>query len=228
MHGDCLEWLSQLEDNSISLALTDPPYGIDFHSNHRKKSVLKSVNGIANDGKDNQEFLLSVMSSVYRVLKDGSHIYWFTRWDKVEEQKPLLEEVGFKVKNNLIWVKNNWSMGDLQGAYAGQYECILFGHKGRRILNEVEGRKRHADVLFYDRIPSNRLQHSHQKPTDLLEFLIKKSTNEGETIIDPFSGSGSTLVSAINTKRNFIGMESDWDYCEIANERIKQAQEIKI
>lgn len=232
LYGDCLEWLSQIEDNSISLVLTDPPYGINYYSNWSQDSSyrekVKSVNGISNDKKDNKEFLLKVLSSIYRVLKDNSHIYWFTRWDKVEEQKPLLEEVGFKVKNNLIWVKNNWSMGDLQGAYAGQYECILFGHKGRRTLKGIDGKKRHTDVIFYDRIPPNRLYHSHQKPTDLLEFLIEKSTDEGETIIDPFCGSGSTLVSAVNTNRNFIGIEIDWDYCQIANKRIMKAQETKL
>lgn len=160
----------------IDLVVTDPPYGINFYSNHSKnkeyRDSLKSVNGILND-KDNIDFLETVAIQLFRLLKQNTHMYWFTRWGKVEEQKPMLERVGFKVKNNLIWMKNNWSMGDLKGAYAGQYECILFCQKGRRELNEVDGKKRHVDILQFDRIPPNKLIHSHQKPVELLELLIK-------------------------------------------------------
>src|SRR5699024_4942282 len=185
----------------------------------RSKSNLKSVNGILND-KDNIDLLEDVAIQLHRVLKDNSHLYWFTRWDKVDEQKPMLEEVGFNVKNNIIWMKNNWSMGDLKGAYAGQYECILFAHKGRRELNKVDGRKRHSDILQFDRIAGNGLLHSHQKPVELLELLINKSSDKGDVVLDPFIGSGSTAVACINTNRDFIGFEMDKDYYNIANDRI--------
>jgi DNA modification methylase len=94
--------------------VADPPYGINFNSNHRKSSYLKTTNGIANDGIHNEEFLSDVVDELNRVLKPNSHVYWFTRWDKVQSQQPLLERY-FKVKNSLIWMKNNWSMGDLGG-----------------------------------------------------------------------------------------------------------------
>lgn len=227
LHGDSLELLKEIKDQSIDLCVTDPPYGINFHSNHRKKSVLKSTNGILNDDKDNNLFLSQIIDEIDRVMKDDSHIYWFTRWDRVKEQQPLLEK-HFKVKNALVWMKNNWSMGDLKGAYAGQYETILFCQKGRRTLNEIDGTKRHSDILQFDRVPPNKLNHSHEKPTELIDFLIKKSSFVDDVVIDCFLGSGTTAVSAVNTKRNFIGIEKDWDYCLIANERIKEAQEIKI
>lgn len=148
-------------------------------------------------------------------------MYWFTRWDKVDEQKPMLEKLGFNVKNNIIWMKNNWSMGDLKGSYAGQYECILFCHKGRRELNEVEGRKRHADILQFDRIAPTRLKHSHQKPVELIELLIKKSSDVGDVVLDAFMGSGTTAVASVNTGRQFIGFELEEEYWEIANRRIE-------
>ena len=127
---DCVLGMQSMPDGSIDLIVTDPPYGIDFSSNMSKnkdyRNKVKSVDGILNDGKDNLPFLESVATEYYRVLKDNSHMYWFTRWDKVCEQMPMLESLGFKVKNNIIWQKNSFSMGDLKGAYAGQYECILF------------------------------------------------------------------------------------------------------
>jgi len=222
LQGDCLDRLRELDDSSVDLVLTDPPYGIGYSSNWSKdvdyRSSVKSVNGIHNDGSGNTDFLAEVVTELDRVLKDDSHFYWFTRWDRIHLQLPILEKY-FTMKNAIVWKKNNWSMGDLQGAYAGQYEVILFAQKGRRILNEVDGKKRHPDVLEFDRIPSARLRHSHEKPEDLIEFLIRKSSNEGEVILDPFAGSGTTAAVAKRLGRSFITIELDEDYVEIIEER---------
>ena len=135
---------------------------------------------------------------------------------------PMLQEVGFNVKNNIIWMKNSWSMGDLKGSYAGQYECILFCQKGRLELNEVEGKKRHSDILMYDRVSGSNLRHSHQKPLPLIEFLIKKSSTKGGVVLDSFMGSGTTAVACVNTGRQYIGFELDEDYYKLAKKRIKE------
>lgn len=215
---DVLDGLKLIPNNSVDLVICDPPYGIDFNSNRRKNSTLKTTKGIAND-KDNTLFLEEVIDELNRVLKDNSHIYWFTRWDKVSEQKPLLDK-HFKVKNSLIWMKNNWSMGDLFGAYAGQYENILFAQKGRKLLNEVDGTKRHPDILQYDRVPPSELLHSHQKPLDLLEFIIKKSSQEGDIVLVPFCGSGSECVASKILKRKFLSFELEREFIETANKRL--------
>jgi site-specific DNA-methyltransferase (adenine-specific) len=217
---DCIEGMRLLPDDSVDLVIADPPYGIDFHSNYRKKSELKSVKGIYNDSADNTEFLSKVISEINRILKPNSHVYWFTRWDRIYLQQPLLERY-FKVKNALVWMKNNWSMGDLTGAYAGQYEIILFAQKGRRKLNEVDGKSRHTDILQFDRVCPNKLRHSHEKPEDLIEFLIRKSSNEGEIVLDPFCGSGTTAVCAQKLNRNFITFELEPEYVKIANQRLE-------
>ena len=221
-HGDCLEVMKDIPDGSVNLVVTDPPYGINFNSNYRKHSELKSVGGILNDGTENISFLRSVANEIFRVLRNDSHLYWFTRWDKVDEQKPMLSDLGFDVKNNIIWVKNNWSMGDLKGSYASQYECILFCNKGAHNLNGVNGRSRHSDIINFDRVPSNNLLHSHEKPIALIDFLIKKSSQKGDTVLDPFLGSGTTAVAAYNADRSYIGIELDNDYYEIANKRINE------
>lgn len=216
---DCIEGLRLLPDESIDLLIADPPYGIDFNSNFRKKSELKTTSGIHNDGKDNNDFLAEVLTEISRVLKPNSHVYWFTRWDRIALQQPLIES-HFKLKNSLVWMKNNWSMGDLTGAYAGQYESILFAQKGRRTLNEVDGKRRHTDILQFDRISPNNLRHSHEKPEDLIEFLIRKSSDENEIVLDPFCGSGTTAVCARKLKRKFITFELEPEFIEIANGRL--------
>src|SRR5699024_1055143 len=95
IHGECIEVMRGMEAESVDLVLTDPPYGIDFTSgrstNKEYRKANKSVNGILNDGKDNAPFLSEVIDELNRVMKDDSHVYWFTRWDKVPEQLPLLE-----------------------------------------------------------------------------------------------------------------------------------------
>lgn len=226
--GDSREILTTMPDSSVDLIITDSPYGIDYNSNWSKdekyRKRVKSVNGIAND-QDNIEFLSKVIIELYRILKNNSHIYWFTRWDKSGEHIELLQNAGFKVKNNLIWMKNNWSMGDLKGSYAGQYENIIFAQKGRRELNEVDGRSRHTDILQFDRVPPSRLRHSHEKPVNLLKFLIEKSSCENEIILDPFMGVGSVGKACEGVNRNFIGIELDLDYFNIAQQRIQTEKE---
>ena len=215
---DCLNMLARMESESVDLVLTDPPYGIEFRA--RKGSKVPTAKGIANDHRNNLAFLESVAKELFRVLKPNTHLYWFTRWDKVEDHLPMLRRVGFTLKNNLIWLKGGGGMGDTAGSYAPDYECILFGHKGRRPLNEVEGKKRHSDVLRFVKIPPQRLVHSHQKPTDLLEFLIRKSSIEGDLVVDPFLGSGSVGKAARNTRRRFIGCEITPEIFQIAKKEL--------
>lgn len=221
---DCIEGMRMLPGDSVDLAIVDPPYGINFRSNHRKSGDLKTtVEGIANDGTDNGAFLSAVIDELSRVLKPDAHVYWFTRWDKVPEQQPLLER-HFRVKNSLIWMKNNWSMGDLLGAYAGQYENIIFAQKGRKFLNEVDGKSRHPDILQFDRVSPSKLRHSHEKPEELIEFLIRKSSAPGDIVLSPFCGSGTDCVAAVKTDRQFISFELDRDHIETANKRLDTLQ----
>ncbi|MCY7819019.1 DNA-methyltransferase [Bacillus inaquosorum] len=223
-HQDCIEGMKMLPEQSVDLIVTDPPYGINFYSNQRKKNKLKSAKGILNDGHDNTAFLSMVIQEMDRVLKPDSHVYWFTRWDRIYLQYPLLNQY-FKMKNALVWMKNGHSMGDTKGSYASQYESILFGHKGRRYLNEYQGRKRHTDILQFDRVSPSKLLHSHEKPESLIKFLIAKSSIKGEIILDPFCGSGTTAATAKKLGRNFITFELDKDSAEIANKRLSNIQE---
>lgn len=219
---DCIEGMNDLEDESVDLVVTDPPYGIDFTSNSRVSSELNTTKGILNDGRDNIAFLERVAVLLYKKMKHDTHLYWFTRWDKLPEQIPMLQSCGFNVKNTIIWIKNNWSMGDLKGAYAGQYECIIFCHKGKRDLNTVHGKTRHSDTLNYDRVASGGLLHSHEKPVPLIDFLIKKSSSEGDLVLDPFMGSGTTAVACHESGRNFTGFELSEVNFKVAQKRISE------
>lgn len=196
------------KNKKVNCIIVDPPYGINHKSNRRKdKTDMTTRKGIMND-VDNQDLLEQAINLSYRCLADNSHIYWFTRWDKLEEQMPMLRQF-YNIKNVLVWDKGNHGSGDLTGAYGNRYECIIYAMKGRRELNKIDGKQRHDDILEFSKVSAQKLIHPHQKPIDLLEFLILKSTNEGEIILDMFAGVGSTLCAAIKNNRSCIAMELD-------------------
>ena len=211
-NGDCLEVMDRLIDEGVKVdcILTDPPYGMNFKSNYRKEKY----NFIEND--DNLDFIKNYFSRCYTLLKEDTHIYCFCSWHNIDKFKMEFEKY-FKLKNIIVWEKNNTSMGDLKGSYAPKHEFILYGHKGRRLRNGF----RYADIIKANR--TNNKLHPTQKPVDLLEIFIKQSTDKNDVVFDGFMGSGSTGVACINTNRKFTGVELDNNYFDIASKRIEEA-----
>ena len=217
VNGDCIAEMEKLADGSVDCVVTDPPYGIEYVSNRRtvESEVIKPV---ANDGLTEALALWENACKVLsRKMKDNSHIYIFTSW-KVYPQFAEITGKYFRIKNCLIWRKNNHGTGDLEGNYSEQYEMIIFATKGNRKLNGG----RDSNVLEFDKVASASLVHSCEKPVDLLEFLIEKSSDEGEMVIDPFAGSGSTLLAAKNKNRQYWGCELDTENYRIACGRCSQ------
>ncbi len=209
--GDCLELMKDIPDGSIDLVLTDPPYGINFVSNHRKRKY----DAIKNDNV--LTWIDDFVDELYRILKANTAVYCFCSWHNIDVFKTTFEKK-FKIKNIIVWEKNNTSMGDLKGSYAPKHEFVIFAHKGRRILNGF----RYADIIKAKR--TGNKYHPTEKPIDLLEIFINESSNQGEVVFDPFMGSGSAGVACVNTGRKFIGMELDKQYFDIAANRIAEAE----
>lgn len=207
LQGDCLELMKGIPDESVDMILTDPPYGMNFQSDYRKIKYKKIK------GDSNLDWLDDFVDEIYRVSKNNTAHYVFCSFHHIDKFKQAIERK-FKIKNILTWVKNNTSMGDLKGDFASKTEFIIFFHKGRRLING----KRDSNVLEFKRT-QNKL-HPTQKPVDMTEYMIGKFSNEGDLILDPFMGSGTTGVACINANRNFIGMELDENYFKIAEERI--------
>lgn len=196
----------------VDLIVTDPPYMINYRSDYRKNKYEK----IKND-KNSYDLISEYFKKCNEILKDNSAIYCFCSWHNVDFFKQEFEKY-FKLKNIIVWNKNNTSMGDLKGSYAPKHEFILFGHKGRRLIEGF----RYPDVLDFKR--TNNKLHPTQKPIDLLEVLIKTSSKEGDVVFDGFMGSGSTGVACLKNNRNFIGIELDEKYFEIAKNRIENLE----
>jgi site-specific DNA-methyltransferase (adenine-specific) len=214
--GDCLELMGSIPDKSIDLIVTDPPYLINYKTNRRKNKQHDFCTVIKND--DNYKLISNYIKECYRIMKDNTAMYMFCNCDRVDYFKQQLESAGFKIKNMIIWVKNNWTAGDLKAQFGKQYEIIFLVNKGRCLFNG----KRITDIWNFDKVSGTKQLHQNQKPVNLLEQCIIKHSKENDIIFDGFMGSGSTGVACIKLNRNFIGIELDEHYFEIAKERINE------
>lgn len=206
--GDCLEVMKEIPNKSIDCIITDSPYGFGYQSNMKKNKDLPMFYD------RNTSWLNEWLYNSNKLLKDDGHLYMFAPVQKIDEFKQKIENF-FIIKNILVWDKKGFGMGDLYGQYAPSYEFIIFAVKeqGRKLNG-----KRERDLLSFAKTKCE--YHPTQKPIDLIEYLIKKSTNENDIVLDSFMGSGSTGVACVNTNRKFIGIELDEKYFNIAKERI--------
>lgn len=207
--GDCLEVMKQIPDKSVNLVLTDPPYGIDL-TPQREAGKFKGTKVINDDTLD---WLPQLVSELYRVSKNVVLI--FCSWQKIDKFKIEFEKL-FTIKNILVWNKDWFGMGN---NYRPNYELCLLCCK----TNVTTKSNNKSNILTYRRIAPQKLLHSCEKPIALLEDLVTELSNEGDTVLDCFMGSGSTGVACINTNRDFIGIELDDTYYDIAVQRLEEA-----
>ncbi len=211
LQGSCLDHIGKLADESVSLVLTDPPYGMNYQSGFRKDAHKK----IANDGAEAGDVVSDALRALMPKLAPSAGVFCFCHWDSEREIRAAMEAVGLKIKSSLIWVKNNTGMGDLNGSFAPKHERILYGVKGSPALYE-----RIPDVIECARENTDR--HPTEKPVELLKKLIEVTTANGQLVVDPFGGVASTLVAARDTERSFWGCELEADYHKIGMERLAQ------
>lgn len=205
-----------IPDESVDLVVTDPPYLMNYRSNRRV--VNKKFNHITND-VNSTELISEYLAECYRVLKEDTAIYMFCSWHHIDFFKQEFERY-FKLKNLIVWCKNVHGTGDLRGSYGPKHELVLFGHKGRSLLRD----KRLPDVIECAKIPSLKLTHPTEKPTELLKIFIRNSSDEGDVVVDGFAGTGSTCVAAAELGRNFLAFEIETEYVTSANMRLDSVE----
>lgn len=132
-----------------------------------------------------------------------------------------VSQTGASIKSEVIWDKVYHGMGDTKAAFAPSHENIVFAVKGKYSFPG----SRPKDLVTFPKINSSKMVHPTEKPVGLLANLISSVTKPGDLILDPFAGSGSTLVAAKKTGRRFIGIELDDDYFVTAQRRIEEVRE---
>ena len=214
-HGDCLSKMQTMNDDSIDLVVTDPPYLMDYQSHYRK--ATPQFERIVGD-VDGHQLIKDYFSECHRILKDDTHIYSFCSWHHVDFFKQEFEK-HFELKNIIIWSKGGGGIGDLEGSYITDYEFALFGHKGRRALNG----KRCGAVFNESKVTPANMVHATEKPVKLIERMILASSDKGDVVFDGFMGAGSHGMAAVRNERSFVGCELEQNYFDIAKGRIESA-----
>lgn len=205
--GDSLELIKEIPDESISAVICDPPYGVKYQSGMRAEAfeILK--------GDVEADF--RILPELYRVLKPNSACYIYTSWSVYPKWVENISE-HFDVKNMCIWSKGGGGMGDLEGAFAVDFEICIFAVKGRHILNSP----RSGAVWKLRKDAGAEYVHPTQKPMSAMEWPMLKSTKPGDIVLDPYMGSGTTAMAALNCNRQFIGFEIDPIYHKEAVKRV--------
>lgn len=217
-HGESEKLGFQLPE-PINCVITDPPYGVDHQSRQATTPEGKKwATKIKND-KDLATALAlfqDVMAPILPKLDDEADLYVFTRWDIVDVWMAAVRSLpGIKYKMLLIWEKGSPGMGDIDANWGCGHELILYCKKGRR---DVPYRR--SAVIHVEQVRASKMIHPNEKPVPLMEKFIEMSTNSGDWIVDPFSGSGATTVAAQRLGRNCIGIDDDPEHVRRSRERL--------
>ena len=210
--GDSLEILKSLKDGCIDVVLTDPPYGINYVSNRSMYDNAITKRGLLNDGKNEAFDLLDKTCKILQSkTADNAHLYFFCSWNVFSDFEKIISKY-FTIKTPIVWDKGNKGSGDLDNDWGNQTEIIIYCVKGKKLVNTRRG-----NVLNVSRLHTSKMVHPTQKPIELLKEILKVSVSDGDFIVDPFMGSGSTIKAANELNYKSLGIELDDEMFYIAN-----------
>lgn len=221
INADVRQTLPLIPTRSVDLIVTDPPYptisgGSGDHAGHRRPvGVLSKNDGrmFAHNDIDFDEY----MPELFRVLGDPGHMYLMVNFLNLERAMASVRRAGFDIHNLLVWEKNNATPNRW---YMKNAEYVIFARKGSAVpINDCGSKTVHR---FNNIIGSKT--HPTEKPVDLLRHYIENSSCVGQTVLDPFAGTGSTLVAAQSCGRRWIGIEIDPTYALFAKMRLSASK----
>ena len=245
LHGDCIEVLNALPENSVDLIFADPPYNLQLRNDLYRPNMTK-VDAV-NDGWDKfedfkayDEFTSKWLSASRRVLKDTGTIWVIGSYHNIFRVGSIMQDLGFWILNDILWIKSN-PMPNFRGVrFTNAHETMIwaqkkkgakytFNHHSMKALNDDLQMRSDWEIPLAtgkQRIKMNGLKaHSTQKPEALLYRVIMASSNVGDMILDPFFGSGTTGAVAKKLGRRWIGIERDKKYVKVAQKRIDAVAE---
>ncbi|MCL2500154.1 MAG: site-specific DNA-methyltransferase [Defluviitaleaceae bacterium] len=231
---DCITAMKRLRGGSVDLILTDPPYHLANFMKARATNLVAMrenfFTAVDWDNLTDEEWESSMdgfFCEAARVVKVGGAVIVFTAIIKAETLIKIARKYKLYYKTTGIWHKTNPMPRNMHLHYVNSTEAWIYfvNRKATGTFNN-DGKALHDFVECTAAPPSERKQGKHptQKPVKLMEFFIRTLTDENETVLDPFMGSGSTGVAALKLNRHFIGADTDTGYFHIAEKRINQTQ----
>jgi site-specific DNA-methyltransferase (adenine-specific) len=226
LNCDCLEGMKNIPDGSIDLIVTDPPYRVTSRGGVANTMSGYWVSEKARKGKifdDNDIEIEEYLPHFYRVLKPDAHCYIMCNNLNLPHFFDVISKSDFHFVKLLVWDKVQAICGRY---YMGQVEHIFLLRKGKdKPINDCGKSDLLSIPLQRDKDKQGNNIHDSQKPIKLFQVLVAMSSNEGQTVLDPFIGSGTTAVACMKEKRHFIGFELNEDYYKIACQRVKNEQQ---
>ena len=239
---------NQIEKKSVDLVFTDPPYNLSGNGLRWKGNKTGGDWYMVNEQWDRMsapeylQFTRRWIGSAYHVLKDGGSIYTSCTYHNISEVMIVLKQLDFKINNIITWQKTNAMPNMTRRVFTHSTEFVVWAVKGKKwIFNYEELKKMNPDkqkdgslkqmrdvwqlplVQGKERIrgKDNRAIHPTQKPEEMLRRIILASSNTGDTVLDPFLGSGTTTFVAKKLSRNWIGIEKNKKYFKVAENRMQ-------
>ncbi len=243
--GDCLDELRRLPDGSVDLVFADPPYNLQLSTELLRPNNTR-VDGVDDawdkfaSFEDYDRFTKGWLAECRRVLKPDGALWLIGSYHNVFRLGTALQDLGFWILNDVVWRKVNpmpnfrgrrltnahetliWAAKDQKSRYTFNYESLKSGNEDVQMRSDwlfpiCAGPERLKDQ-------GGRKAHPTQKPEALLHRVILATTNPGDTVLDPFFGTGTTGAVAKRLGRNWIGIERDPDYVKAAEERIAKVK----
>lgn len=220
--GDAGDVLRDVPERSVDLLVTDPPYGQEWQSNWRGERFAQ----LAGDDAAGAAGVVAILRQAVARLRPRRHVYVFG-------PSVLADDLHLAGVTELVWDKGCMGAGDLTSPWGKQHEPITFGaahfSKGERAAGrgQLTARMRQGSVLAVQRPSGSGVKrHPTEKPVALLRMLVESSSSLGEAVLDPFAGSGSTLIAALMEGRRALGIELDPGYCDLIVRRLRWVEQI--
>lgn len=244
IEGNCTEVMKAIPDNSIDLIFADPPYNLQLQN-----ILIRPNNSIVNGVNDNwdkfgsfeeyDEFIKNWLYECQRILKKTGTIWVIGAYHNIFRVGKVMQDLGFWILNDVVWIKTN-PMPNFRGVrFTNAHETLIWATKDKyskkytfnyKLMKEMNnGKQMRSDWYFSlctgdERIKDENGQkvHSTQKPEKLLTRIILATSKEGDIVLDPFAGTGTTGYIAKKFGRNYIMIEKEHKYIEVINKRLKE------
>ncbi|HOU75932.1 MAG TPA: site-specific DNA-methyltransferase [Candidatus Dojkabacteria bacterium] len=246
-NGDCLDVLNSLSEESIDMVFADPPYFLSSGSftcqNGKMVSVKKGNWDMSNGTKKNFEFHMEWIKACKRVLKPNGTIWISGTYHSIYQCGFALELNGFHFLNDIAWFKPNAAPNLSCRFFTASHETLIWARKNKKSRHTFNYERMKYGDWPEDQIKKPGLQmrsvwsmgtpkpiekkfgkHPTQKPIDLLKRIVLASTSEGDTILDPFTGSSTTGLAAYLYGRKFIGIDTEKEFLDLSVKRFEELE----
>ena len=219
IQGDCLEEMKNIEARSIDLLLTDPPYNVSAKNNFYTMGRSGTDFGEWDKNFDQETWLYGLP----RLLSKDATVVIFNTFNNLAKTQDILEKQGLIYKDFLVMRKSNPMPRNRDRRYINscEYALVMVIKDSKWVFNRQS--ETYDSNVIETKVVSGKEKTAHttQKPLDVITQLVKRHSNEGDTILDPFMGSGTTAIASLRLSRSFIGIEKDPTYFELASKRIE-------